>query len=287
MKKKIIMVMCILMAVMLTSCTEKPMKTDTDAEKARIISTSVSVCEIMDQLNLDLVGVPQSSFQLPERYKGIQTVGLPMSPDMEIIKSLKPTDIVGPNALQYDLKPKYDNVNIPSTFLDLMSVEDMMKSIEALGEKYDRVAESQKIVEDFQNYMAEYNAEISEKNKPKVLILMGLPGSYMVATEKSYVGSLVKLAGGENVFDGDQAFLNLNTEAIVQTDPGIILRAAHGMPEEVQKSFDKEFRENDIWKHFGAVQSGEVYDLDYEVFNMSASLDYQDALDQLYALFYK
>ena len=30
-------------------------------------------------------------------------------------------------------------------------------------------------------------------------LLMGLPGSYIIATENSYVGSLVALAGGENV----------------------------------------------------------------------------------------
>ena len=41
--------------------------------------------------------------------------------------------------------------------------------------------------------------KIENKKKPKVLILMGLPGSYMAASEKSYVGNLVKLAGGENI----------------------------------------------------------------------------------------
>ena len=42
---------------------------------------------------------------------------------------------------------------------------------------------------------------------------MGLPGSYVIATENSYVGSLVKLAGGENVYQNtDQEFLTVNTE---------------------------------------------------------------------------
>ena len=36
----------------------------------------------------------------------------------------------------------------------------------------------------------------------KFTILMGLPGSYIIATENSYVGSLVELAGGENVYAG-------------------------------------------------------------------------------------
>ena len=42
---------------------------------------------------------------------------------------------------------------------------------------------------------------------------MGLPGSYIIATDNSYVGSLVKFAGGTNVYgDGDgQEFLFANT----------------------------------------------------------------------------
>ena len=55
--------------------------------------------------------------------------------------------------------------------------------------------------------MEKYQKEHEDKDKPKVLILMGLPGSYIIATENSYVGSLVELAGGENVYAGtDQEF---------------------------------------------------------------------------------
>lgn len=288
MKKIIMAVLCITALTGLTGCVEKPSETSADAAGHRIISTSVSICEIMDQLDLDLVGVPDSSFDLPERYKDVKRVGFPMAPDLEIVKSLNPTEIISPNSLQYDLKPKYESINVPSTFMNLMSVEGMLKDIEELGKKYDRTAEASKIIRDYDEFMKAYNKETAGKTKPKVLVLMGLPGAYMVATEKSYVGNLVKLAGGENVFapDGNNAFLNLNTEAISETDPDVILRAAHGMPEEVKESFAKEFRENDIWKHFRAVQNGKVYDLDYNIFNMSASLDYQEALNTLQEYLY-
>ena len=274
----------------LTGCAVQnpPGEDEGTQQEPRIISTSVSICDIMDRMQLDLVGVPDSSFRLPSRYDSVKRVGLPMSPDLEIVKSLKPTVIISPNSLQYDLKPQYESVGIASIFMNLMSVEGMMKSIGQLGELYGRKNEAAQILADYENFMKQYNERIKGSEKPKVLLLMGLPGSYMVATENSYVGDLVKLAGGENVFapDGNNAFLNLNTEAIVQTDPDIILRAAHGMPEEVKESFAKEFRENDIWKHFRAVQEGKVYDLDYNIFGMSASLEYQKALTELQDMLY-
>ncbi len=284
--KIIPVVLCLVLTAALTGCAVSGASRAQAEGGARIVSTSVSICEIMDRLDLELVGVPDSSFALPERYRDVPKVGLPMTPDLEILSSLKPTDIISPNSLQYELKPKYESIGVACTFVNLMGVEGMLKSIAQLGEKYGRVAEASQIRREYEAFMLEYNSRIAGKAKPKVLVLMGLPGAYMVATEKSYVGDLVKLAGGENVFPGEQAFLNLNTEAIVQTDPDIILRAAHGLPEEVKASFAKEFRTNDIWKHFRAVQTGKVYDLDYNIFNMSASLDYQEALRALQTMLY-
>lgn len=291
MKKFMFIALCLVMLMGTAGCASSRAAGGAETgegEEPRIVSTSVAVCQILDQMEVDLVGVPDSSFELPERYKEVQRVGLPMTPDLEILKSLNPTDVIGPNALQYDLQPKYESIHVPSTFMNLMSVEGMFKSIEQLGEKYDRKEQASKLIEDHENFMREYENRIAGLEKPKVLILMGLPGAYMVATENSYVGDLVKLAGGQNVYTSDkgEAFLNLNTEAISKTDPDIILRAAHGMPEEVKESFQKEFRENDIWKHFRAVQEGRVYDLDYIIFGMSASLSYEQALNELNSMLY-
>ena len=122
---------------------------------------------------------------------------------------------------------------------------------------------------------------------PKVLILTGLPGSYIVATENSYVGSLVEMAGGQNVYAGtDEEFLSANTEDIKTKEPDVILRASHAMPEQVQQMFADEFEKNDIWKHFAAVQNGRVYDLDSSLFGMSANFSYQQALEALQPMLY-
>ena len=116
---------------------------------------------------------------------------------------------------------------------------------------------------------------------------MGLPGSYIVATENSYAGSLVALAGGQNVYAGsDQEFLNVNTEDMQARDPDIILRTAHALPDQVMQMFADEFAANDVWKHFRAVKEGRVYDLPYDQFGMSATFNYPDALQTLQPMLY-
>ena len=253
-----------------------------------IVATSPAVADICDKLELDLVGVCSSSVStIPERYKDVTTVGTAMSPDMEIVASLNPDWILSPSSLQSDLQPKYENIGTDWAFLNLKSVQGMYRSIQELGEIFDREEQADKLVAEFKDFYDEYKTKNEGKDHPKVLILMGLPGSYIIATENSYVGSLVALAGGENVYAGsDQEFLTVNTEDMKTKEPDIILRTAHALPDQVVEMFKEDFETNDIWKHFDAVQNGRVYDLTYEYFGMSATFKYPQALDELQPILY-
>lgn len=277
-------------AMLLCGCVDQhPEETSETAKTSddKLVATSPAVAEICDRLDLDLVGVCETSRELPERYENVTQVGNAMSPDLEVIKSLSPDYVLSPSSLQSDLQPKYEAAQVSSIFLNLKSVEGMYASISDLGEKFNREKEAQELVDDYEIFMKEYRAKTQEKEKPKVLILMGLPGSYIVATENSYVGNLVELAGGENVYAGtEDEFLTANTEDMKTKEPDIILRASHAMPDQVQEMFAEEFATNDIWQHFKAVQDGKVYDLDNSLFNMSANFGYQDALEELQPILY-
>lgn len=262
-------------------------KTEVNKE-VRLVATSPAVAQICSRLNLDLVGVCDTSGTLPEKYDKVKKVGMAMNPDLETIKSLNPDYVLSPSSLESDLQPKYASIGVKSLFLNLKSVDGMYASIEGLGEKFDRKDEADEMLNEFKTFMDKYKDKNKDKKSPKVLVLMGLPGSYIVATDNSYVGSLVKLAGGTNVYGdgGGEEFLTANTEDMQTKDPDIILRAAHALPDEVKEMFAKEFETNDVWKHFRAVQNGKVYDLDSSLFNMSANFSYSDALEVLQPLLY-
>ena len=254
----------------------------------KIIATSPATADICDKLDLDLVGVCSSSIStIPERYQDVTTVGTAMSPDMEIVASLKPDWILSPISLQSDLQPKYENIGTDWAFLNLRSVQGMYRSIQELGEIFDREEQADALVKEFQDFYEKYKKKNEGKDHPKVLILMGLPGSYIIATEKSYVGSLVALAGGENVYtDSSQEFLTVNTEDMKTKEPDIILRAAHALPDQVVEMFNEDFKTNDIGKHFDSVKNGRVYDLTYENFGTSATFRYPKALEELQPILY-
>ena len=278
-----------LMVIGLSSCVDQSSgASHSKKSSANLIATSPAAAEICNHLDLDLVGVCKTSHKLPERYRDIPQVGLPMNPDLEVIKSLSPDYVISPSSLENDLKPKYESIDVKPIFLDLKSVNGMYDSMDQLGEKFGRQKQAEKMRKEYDSFMKDWNAKNKGKDKPKVLVLMGLPGSYIVATPNSYVGSLVEMAGGINVFsDTDKEFLNANTEEIKQTEPDVILRAAHAMPEDVKAMFADEFKTNQIWKHFNAVKNGRVYDLDPSLFGMSATFAYPEALEELQPMLYE
>lgn len=290
--KKRALIAVILSALFLTGCVnqsgEQNAKKNTDKE--RVVATSVATCEILDRLEWDnVVGVPKTdSYSLPKRYESVKSVGSPMAPDMEILKSLKPDIVFTPNSLEGELKSQYENIGVKSYFLDLKSTEGMYKSILELGKMLGKEKKAEELYKEFEQFKVDFAKEHKEKKAPTVLLLMGLPGSYVVATESSYAGSLVKLAGGINVYgDGDgKDFLNINPEDMVKKKPDIILRTSHALPEQVKKMFAEEFKTNDIWKHFDAVKNGKVYDLDNGKFGMSANFHYKEALQELETYLY-
>lgn len=275
--------------VLLTGCVNQKEKQQKriDGDHARIITTSAACADIMDKLDVDLVAIAESQLQPPpERYKNLPTIGMAMSPDMEKISSMNPDYVFSPASLMSDLLPKYQAAGIHFGFVNLSNVPGMYRSIEDLGRLLNREKEAEVLVKDYEDFMKDFKSR-NKGPAPRVLILMGLPGSYVVATDKSYVGSLVKLAGGENVYpDEDQQFLTVNTEDMLEKDPDIILRTAHAMPEKVHEMFQDEFKTNDVWKHFRAVKEDKVFDLNTKLFGMSANFSYKEALGDLEKVFY-
>ncbi len=282
--------MAIILLMSIAGCSSPKKETAKQVKsesKERVVATTVAVTEIMDALEVDLVGVPTSSKTLPKRYKGLPEVGNPMSPDMEKVKSLKPSEVLSVTTLEYELKPVFDGVGTKANFLDLTSLKNMQSSISDLGKKYGREKQAEAVVTKLDKKVASIQKEVKGKKEPTVLILLGVPGSYLVATEHSYIGDLVKQLGGKNIVQGEQVeYLASNTEYLKKADPDIILRAAHGMPDEVVKMFDKEFKTNDIWKHFAAVKNNRVYDLEERLFGTTGNLAAIEALDELKNMMY-
>lgn len=282
MKKKIISIVT-LATFLLTGCVDQTGGTTESVnveENMRVVATSASLLTICSKLEIDLVARPSTQTSvIPAEYEELPVIGNSMAVDIEELSLVEADLIISPQSLEADLKPQYETLGVEYLFLDLTSVESLYKAIGILGEMFDKNEIAEELT-------AEYTALINEveekENKPTALVLMGLPGSYVVATDMSYVGSLVDLAGFENVYESDtEAFLNINPEDMLSREPEYIFTTAHAMPEMVYEMFEDEFKENLIWQHFDAVKNNNVHQLQHEYFGMSANFEYPKAIEVL------
>lgn len=271
--------------------TEQEKELEEKPNDVSLISTSGAICEILDLLDYDnVVGIPETSGEIPERYEGVTTVGQAMGPDLEIIKSLHADFVLSPIALEASLKEQYDSAGIASEFLNLSSVQGMYDSIDQLGTLLSREKEAKALREEYEAYMEEYTSASDEESS--CMILMCFPsGYYLIATEKSYVGNLVELAGGDNVYSnyqGDEnGFVSINPEDMVKRNPEKIFVFAHYNEEEAFAQMKENFETEETWKFYDAVQNGEVYYLPSDLFGMSATMSWTDSLDALKPMLYE
>ena len=285
-KKKIIALLSVTMLTFMVGCSSSESNesnvTNSNGEEV-VVATSVAVTEILDKLGVEVSGVPTTSYELPKSTKDATEVGSPMNPDLEIIKSLNPTCVVSVDTLGSDFEKQFTENNIPSMFVNLSTVDGLKETIVNLGEKFDKSEKAAEIIAELENKENELNLSKKE-NKKDVLILFGAPGSVMVSTDNSYVGNLVKIAGGNNIFESESSsFIQVNMEEIIKRNPDKILIMTHAVPEEAKKTVEEEFAKA-TWQQLDAIKNNKVYYLENGYFGMSANLKVIEALDKLGAI---
>ena len=103
-------------------------------------------------------------------------------------------------------------------FYDYDSLNGMEKSITELGKQFNREKKAKELIDHLNTVKANIESKVAkEKKHPKVLILMGIPGSYLVATDQSYIGDLVKIAGEKMSFKITQSNIFLRIQSTLST----------------------------------------------------------------------
>ena len=254
-------------------------------EKQVVVATSVAITEILDRLGVEVSGIPQTSYELPESAKGATEVGSPMNPDMEIIKSPNPTDVICVDTLGSDFEKQFEENNINADFYNLSNVDGLKETIAALGEKFNKQDKANEILDEIKEVENKVNS--NKKSDDKILVLFGAPGSVMVATDKSYIGNLVELAGGNNIFsNATSSFTQINLEEIIKLNPDKILVMTHAVPEAAKKSVEEELSK-DLWKNVNAVKNNDITYLENGYFGMSANLQIVEAVEKLGDILYE
>ncbi|MDO4535496.1 MAG: ABC transporter substrate-binding protein [Clostridium perfringens] len=294
--KKFMIAIIASISILGVSCAGGSSSSDTVAnvseeqEELKIASGTVAATQVMDELGIDLVGVPQTSTELPERYKGLTEIGQAFSPNFEVIVSLESDLLVLDNNFQEKLDEQVKEYGINPFYFNTSTFNNFKESITELGKLTDKDSEAKELVDELQESV-DGVLEKGKNNKEdiKVAIVFGTAESYMLATDKSYVGDLLDTIGVSNVTDDlsvDSAYVDFSMEQVVDMNPDYVLRLAHGDIEASKDAFEKEFAQNPAWMSLDATNEGRVYDLDPSIFGVSANLSVKDAIVELGNILY-
>ena len=305
MKVKNLLSMILVAGMMLVGCqndgqdvdqsTENPqpdqaVQEETLVEEVKVVSATVSATNVLAKLDAEVVGVPTTTQTLPAQYADLPEVGQAMSPDLEIVASLEPDLFIMDSNFQASVEESLSQYGLNTFFFETGSYSDFVNSIKQLGVEINREDEAKKLVNEIEASVTKALEKKGDQS-PTVAVIFGAGENFMLATDTSYLGDLVKTLGATNItskLNGDMSsgYVQFSLEQILAQNPDYVLRFAHGNIEQTKKMFDEAFDANDAYQELDAVKSGKVYDLDPTIFNVSANLEITTASETLGEIFY-
>lgn len=257
----------------------------------RVITTSVPLTEMLHLLGVTPVGVPTSTNPIPTDFDSIERIGSPMQPDLEVVTNLDPDLILGAETLRSTLEKNLEDIDLEPTYLPTESFDDLKLSFKVLGTYFDKIDETNAVLSSVLKKENELLEQAKGKDLPSVMLVIGTSDSFMVMSERSYLGSLVKKLGADNiatsVLNVTETYAPINMEDVVVADPDIILVLASGDHGASEDMFRKEVDSNEIWKKLSAYQNEDVHILDYDIFGVTSISNVEQALTQIANYFYE
>jgi len=256
----------------------------------RIVAATVAATNVLGELNVDLVGIPTTNNPIPAQFLGLPEVGIAHTPDLEVVASLEPDLFI----IDANFREANENIlaefGINTFFFETHTYEAFVNSIHELGEQIGRVEEAIALVDSLENAITLASENRIEEG-PRIAIIFGAGDSFMLESETSLLGDIARIMGAVNIATEIEGGLHaprlpFSLEQILVADPDIILRFAHGSLEQTAAMFDTMFDANPAFQSLTAVTNGRVYDLDSQIFGVSANLQIALAFRELGIIFY-
>jgi iron complex transport system substrate-binding protein len=244
----------------------------------RVISLAPSLTEILFDLGAGpaLVGRTARCNQ-PAEALAIRDVGAYMNPDLERIMSLRPDLVVAPQTgLRKEVVTRLADLGIPVFVDNSNTLDAIVQAVNRLGTILGRDADAKAVVKRFQQRRQAVAERVAHHDNPVVLFVVGIR-PLVVAGGKSFVGSLIREAGGVNVAENAPTpYPRWNMEEVIRHDPDfiIVLNKECGG----QDCFD-------LWQEhqeLKAVRKKQIYQLDADLMARPCPRT-MDALEQLAA----
>jgi len=211
------------------SCGDETLPRPAGPGPSRVVSLAPDLTEVLVALGAAdrIVGVTDFCKVSVPQAAGKSSVGGFLDPNVEKMIALAPDLVVGLKWHE-DLLAKLRGAGLSTLELENEPLESALKSMRALASAVGLEAEGDALVARIREDLAALGRENEGTRRPRVLVVAGRnPGTLeeiYVAGGRSFMGELIELAGGENVFEESPVlYPRVSKEEIVARDPEVVL----------------------------------------------------------------
>jgi iron complex transport system substrate-binding protein len=238
----------------------------------RIISLAPSDTEILFAVGAgdQVVGVTTYCNYPPEAQDREKIGGFTANTiSVEKIVALEPDLVVAAGAIQQSVIDALEKTDIPVVALDPNTLEDVYTTIELVGRLTGHADQAARVVADMQarvDSVTQRLAAVPEAERLSVYWEV-FDEPRMTAGPSTYIGQLIDLAGGVNIFgDVSEQYPQINDEEVIQRNPAVIM-GADTMGEKLTTAV---VAQRPGWDQIDAVRNGRIYLFDGDMVSRSS-----------------
>lgn len=168
----------------------------------------------------------------PDAARRLPRVGGFLNPNLEAIIRLAP-DLVLLVPEEAELAQRLGALGIRAEVLSLYTLADIERAMRVVARRLGDPAAGEALARSWRRELQAVARERSADAAPRVMVVVGRnPASLnnvFVAGPKTFLGELVQLAGGRNVYQGKVRYPSLSLEGIAHADPEVIVEMYPGM----------------------------------------------------------
>jgi iron complex transport system substrate-binding protein len=231
---------------------------------ARIASLAPSVTEIIYAIDAqDSLVAVSNQCDAPLAAKLKPKIGNFNRPDLEKARELRPDVVLFAEYVKAEDLEALEKVGIKTVVLSSRDLADLSATIRLVGRIAGRVEKAEAVAAALDRIVAEVSGKVAAVppgKRPGVYIEVDGPSAIYAVGSGSFMGDVVRVAGGRNVFEQRPGpYLRLTDEEIIRARPEVIL-VDHPFQYKVGVS------KRPGWAEIPAVKNGRVYDgTDYDM----------------------
>jgi iron complex transport system substrate-binding protein len=233
------------------------------AAPKRIVALTPFTANTLAGIGVEPVGIGQTlggKDRLSPRLKGVRTLPLshPNGPNMEQLARLNPGLVFSSRTWRKGAATMRE-LDIRVVESDPERVTDVVTQIRRIGRIAGRAKAARRLARKVTDGIARARRGIRER--PKVLVLLGVGRTPFAFLPSSWGGDVVAKAGGRLLtagLDADRGFARISDEQVLAEAPDVIVAVPHADEDDIPGIVEY-MRENPVWKSTPAGENGRIH----------------------------